>query len=189
MSREELKKMKVNELAAICKENGIVHYQGKRRFKKDEMIEAILGAKDAENSKSKKYVKVGKACLEGLKEGFESAKDEGKIDNQNVEAESKIENESASICEIDNEQKKAYVENASLGTLVAFKLSSGKAKSAKIVNRNRKKEKLKVETNYGAEYIISYDDIIWVKTGKRWPRGVYNLLKGLDNYESKKEKA
>ena len=72
-----------------------------------------------------------------------------------------------------------------IGTLVAFRLSNGKVKSAKVMKKSTKNRKLKLETNYGAEYIASYDDIIWVRTGKRWPRGVYNLLKGITNEERK----
>ena len=88
------------------------------------------------------------------------------------------------------EQKMSYIENIEIGTLVAFRLSSGKVKSAKVTRKSTKNRKLKLETDYGAEYIVSFDDIIWVRTGKRWPRGVYRLLKGLvDKDESKEQKA
>lgn len=80
---------------------------------------------------------------------------------------------------IDYESKKRYVDNIEIGTLVAFKLQSGKVKSAKVTRKSTKVRKLKLITDYGAEFIVSYDDVIWVRTGKRWPRGVYNLLKGI----------
>lgn len=76
-------------------------------------------------------------------------------------------------------KKKHYFDNLEVGTLVAFTLSNGKTKSAKIVRIASKVKKVKVQTDYNAEFIIPYDSIIWVKTGKRWPRGVYNLLKGI----------
>lgn len=72
-----------------------------------------------------------------------------------------------------------YIENVSVGTLVAFKLHNGKVKSAKVERKSTKRRALKVVTEYGAEYIIGFDDVLWVRTGKRWPRGVYNLLKGV----------
>lgn len=173
MSKEKLQTLKVSELATICKERGIVHYHGKSRFKKDEMIEAILNSESIEENENQSLLSEAK-----------SAEDEEKVDNQIVEVENKDEKKSASM-NIDWEQKELYIENSEIGTIVAFKLSSGKVKSAKIVNRNRKKKKLKLETRYGAEYIASYDSIIWVRTGKRWPKGVYNLLKGIDDNEKK----
>lgn len=173
MSKEKLQALKCNELAAICKERGIVHYHGRNRFKKDEMIEAILNSESIEENENQSLLSEAK-----------SAEDEEKVDNQIAEVENKDEKKSASM-NIDWEQKELYIENSEIGTIVAFKLSSGKIKSAKIVNRNRKKKKLKLETRYGAEYIVSYDSIIWVRTGKRWPKGVYNLLKGIDDNEKK----
>ena len=94
-----------------------------------------------------------------------------------VEAEDKVENKSASV-KVNMEQKMSYIENIDIGTIVAFRLSSGKVKSAKVTRKSTKNRKLKLETDYGAEYIVSYDDVVWVRTGKRWPRGVYKLLKG-----------
>lgn len=84
-------------------------------------------------------------------------------------------------------EKLSYIESAKIGTLVAFKLSSGKVKSAKITNRSSKNRKLKLETEYGAIYIIPYEDIVWVRTGPRWPSGVYKLLKGLEKDGSEEQ--
>lgn len=74
--------------------------------------------------------------------------------------------------------KAKYVENAEVGTIVAFKLPDGRVKSAKIERRSTSRRKLKLVTQYGAEFVVPYEDIIWVRTTKRWPKGVYNLLKG-----------
>lgn len=195
MSKEELQALKCNELAAICKERGIVHYHGRNRFRKDEMIKAILRAeklsKGGKPMLNQNLFGVGEAVQNTAKEGvnklretFKSAEDEEKVDNHDAEAENKVEKKSASI-DVSWERKESYIENSDIGTIVAFKLSSGKVKSAMMVNRNRKKKKLKLETRYGAEYIIPYSSVIWVRTGKRWPKGVYKLLKGIDNNEKK----
>lgn len=74
--------------------------------------------------------------------------------------------------------KMKYVENAEIGTIVAFKLPDGRVKSAKVERRSTSRRKLKLVTQYGAEFVVPYEDIIWVRTTKRWPKGVYNLLKG-----------
>lgn len=162
MKRKELQKMKVAELKAICKKRGIPHYNGKNCFRKDELIEAILGA---ENS-----TKVSKN---------ESATDKGKNDDRdNVGVAGKSEKKAANVG-VDMEQKMPYIEAAKVDTLVAFRLPNGKVKSAKIIKKSTQNRKFMVETDYGAQYVIQYEDVVWVRSGKRWPRGVYKLLKGL----------
>ena len=176
-TREELQKKTVNELAEICKSNNIPHYRGKNRFRKSELIDAILGAESAKESRKQIVAKLGEEILEGFETGMQSAKDEVKNDNRNdVEVENEVEKESANI---NMAQKMPYIESAEVGVLVAFRLPNGKVKSAKIIKKSTKNRRLKLETDYGAQYIVSFDDIIWVRTGKRWPRGVYRLLKGL----------
>ena len=161
MSREELQKMKVVDLKAICKKGGIPHYKGKNCFKKDELIDAILGAeKNAESSNK-------------------SATDKGETDNQdNVEVADKSEKKAAGVS-INVEQKMPYIESAKVDTIVAFRLPNGKVKSAKIIKKSTQNRMFMIETDYGATYVIQYEDVVWVRTGKRWPRGVYKLLKGM----------
>jgi hypothetical protein len=81
----------------------------------------------------------------------------------------------------DNTVRLGYVNGAETGAMIAFRLPSGKVKSAMIVKKSTKRQVLRVETKYGAEFDIPYSDVVWVRSGKRWPRGVYNLLKGQVN--------
>lgn len=167
MSREILEAKTKKELRAIATELEIT---GRWDMTKPQLIDAILRAKSAKVSNQEN---VSDANLK-------SANDECKIDNHectNVEVEDKDENESANV-KVNMEQKMSYIENIDIGTIIAFRLSNGKVKSAKVTRKSTKNRKLKLETDYGAEYIISYDDVIWVRTGKRWPKGVYKLLKG-----------
>ena len=166
---KSLQKKTCKELRELAKELNI---SGRWDMTKDQMIDAILGAEVVKNTNKSK-----------------SAKDECKIDNhENVEVEDKAEKESASI-DVDMTQKMMYIENIEIGTLVAFRLSNGRVKSAKVVRKSTKNSKLKLETQYGAEYIVSFDDIVWVRTNKRWPSGVYKLLKGLvDNNDKERQK-
>lgn len=156
MSREELQKMVCRELFKLATSLGV---KGAWNMKKAEVIEAILGAE--------KNVEL-----------TESAKENIKVDNHDVEVEEKNENKSANI-DVDFEGKMQRIKAIEIGTLVAFKLSNGKVKSAKVTRKSSKNSRLQVETEYGASYIISYEDVIWVRNGKRWPRGVYMMLKGL----------
>ena len=173
MSRENLQNKTCKELRELAKGMNI---SGRWDMTKDQLIDAILGAEVVENTEAVKNTNKS-----------ESAKDEYKIDNHNVvEVEDKVEKESASV-DVNMARKMPYIENMEIGTLVAFRLSNGKVKSAKVTRKSTKNRKLKLETDYGAKYIVSYNDIIWVRTGKRWPRGVYKLLKGLVNENGKEE--
>lgn len=166
MSKENLQNKTCKELRELAKERNI---SGRWDMTKSQLIDAILGAEMVKNTDEP-----------------ESAKEENKVDNQanNVEVEDKAEKEFANI-EIDMKQKMSYIENIEIGTLVAFRLSNGKVKSAKVTRKSTKNRKLKLETDYGAEYIVSFEDIVWVRTGKRWPKGVYRLLKGLVDKDDK----
>lgn len=166
MPKENLQNKTCKELRELAKNMSI---SGRWDMTKGQLIDAILGAEVVKMTNESK-----------------SAKDECKIDNHEkvVEVEDKSEKKSASI---DMKQKMPYIENIEVGTLVAFRFSNGKVKSAKVTRKSTKNRKLKLETDYGAEYIVSYDDIVWVRTGKRWPRGVYKLLKGLVDENGKEE--
>lgn len=82
---------------------------------------------------------------------------------------------------MEKRSKLSYVENISKGTLITFRDSERKMVSAKVVGKDVKERLLFVKTKYGAKYSVSFDDIEWVKTGKRWPRYVYNALKGIED--------
>lgn len=84
------------------------------------------------------------------------------------------------------DDKLKYIKGCEKGTIIAF-LVDGKARSAKIIKKSSKERVLKCITSYGKEFIVSFDDVIWVKTGTRWPRGVYNQLKGICNEKENKD--
>lgn len=121
-----------------------------RQYKKPELVEQILKAEN----------------------GAEAEEVSNDASNTNAAE------ESSETVVIDVERKVPYIEQAEIGTMVAFVLPNGKVKSAKLINRSVKNRKIKVETSYGKQFVVSYDDIVWVRTNDRWPRGVYNMLKG-----------
>lgn len=166
MTKESLEQMKVRELADICRAKGIQCYRGKNLIRKGEMVAAILQAEQAETG-----------------HGNLSAGDANEIGGNGGEgAENKKGASDAGPGPvIDMERKMPYIEGAQVGTLVAFRLANGKVKSAKVVKKSTKNRRFMLETEYGAQYIVSYDDIVWVRTTKRWPLGVYKLLKGLSD--------
>lgn len=87
--------------------------------------------------------------------------------------------------DIDAKTKGDYVREAEEGVIVVFRLyfeaKSGlkltKVISGKVIENDKEDEAYVVETKNGLTYIVPYDTVIWVKTGSRFPRGVYEEMK------------
>lgn len=169
MQRELLDGKTTKELRDLAKDLNIT---GRWDMTKEQLIVAILKAESVETEVAEK----------AKPKVLESAKEEQKIDGpaKSEECAEKNENKATSdsyICQEMTEERKRYISDAEIGALVAF--TDGKrVRSAAITNRNKNKEMLKLITKAGQEFIVKYDDILWVRTGKRWPRGIYNLLTG-----------
>lgn len=154
MTKSELESKNKSEIAQIAKDMGINRYHGKSMFTKNELISLI--------------------CLKA-----EEIDDVAYINKQIAEAGESNKNESISVVKNVEIPKEERILNAKIGELIAFRdPDSGKLNTAKLTNRNKTKRLIKCETKYGREFLISFDDIAWVKTGKRWPKGIYNELKG-----------
>lgn len=69
-----------------------------------------------------------------------------------------------------------YLNNAEVGTLVAFKRNSSKdiAMSGKFISFDG--SKVTIESKRGTMFKVSPENIIWVKTGTRWPKWVFALF-------------
>lgn len=80
-----------------------------------------------------------------------------------------------------------YLDDLRLGTIVAFRSPDLSVKSAKVLRKSTKDQKLMVQLKFGASKIINYSDVIWVKTTERWPKWVFNLLKGIEDEEVEAE--
>lgn len=156
--REELGNMLVVDLRNMASTYGIKNV---KKYKKQELVDMICEIIDGQKP----------TVVDEEAEATVAVEDDNNIETVTEEL---SEEEIA-------ERRMPYVENAPIDTIVAFKLPTGKVKSAKIINKSTKNRKLKVETAYGAQFVIPYDSVIWVKTGTRWPKGVYNLLKGNHN--------
>lgn len=71
-----------------------------------------------------------------------------------------------------------YINNIETGVLIAFKVQD-RMVSAKVVQVNE--NDVKVETKNGSIYFVGKESIAWVKTGSRWPSGIYNALRNSQN--------
>jgi viroplasmin and RNaseH domain-containing protein len=87
--------------------------------------------------------------------------------------------------EVDTKTKDDYIRNAEEGVIVVFRLyfkaKSGlkltKVISGMVIENDPEQEAYVVETKNGLKYVVPYDTVIWVKTGGRFPRGVYEEMK------------
>lgn len=77
--------------------------------------------------------------------------------------------------------KDKYIEEAQPGTLIAFVDDKGKPRTAALVNRSASRRVIKVETEFNWTFVVPYDNVLWVRNGSRWPKGVYKMLKEYKN--------
>lgn len=178
MQAKELEAMTRDDLRKLAKEREL---PGRGSMTKAQLVEALADDCAQNDSKPVSDVVAQQDEVQAVEEvttaqtAFDSDLEVSDKDNESFKRGMMKERE---------EQKKAerhisHVENAQIGAIVAFKDEKGKVRSAKIVKRSSQKRKLKLQTAYGLDFVVSYDDIVWVRNGDRWPRGIYNLLKGI----------
>lgn len=90
---------------------------------------------------------------------------------------------------MDNATKKNttldYLESAEIGSIVAFNTvikGVERTLSGKLIDRITEREPngnriAVIETKNGSTFEIDHENVIWVKTGDRWPRWVFEQLK------------
>lgn len=161
MTRNELENMTKENVAKVAKDLGVKRYKGKSMLSKKELIDGICKAMESNDD----VVDAQKA----INEAGEQVKNE--VKNEIV---------------VDRKVKDERILSAPIGTLIAFREpETGKLNTAKLTNRNKTKKLIKCETQYGKEFLISFSDIVWTKTGSRWPKSIYEELKGKKAYAGK----
>lgn len=154
MTRNELENMTKENVAKVAKDLGVKRYKGKSMLSKKELIDNICKAIELNDDAAD--------AQKAIKEAGEQVKNE--VKNEIV---------------VDRKVKDERILSAPIGTLIAFhEPETGKLNTAKLTNRNKTKKLIKCETQYGKEFLISFSDIVWTKTGSRWPKSIYNELKG-----------
>lgn len=149
MTRNELENMTKENVAKVAKDLGVKRYKGKSMLSKKELIDDICKAMESNDD-----------VADAKKAISEAGEQEKKV-------------------EIDRDTKDERIISAPLGTLIAFyEPETNKLNTAKLTNRNKVKRLVKCETQYGKEFLVPFENIRWVKTGSRWPKGIYNELKG-----------
>lgn len=71
-----------------------------------------------------------------------------------------------------------YIDNMQLGNVVAFTVTKdGRQTMLSGRVRDIAAEAVTVQTKNGSIFYPRKDQIVWVRTGTRWPLGIYNALK------------
>lgn len=183
MLREDLSTKKVPELRNMAKELGIA---GRWEMNKAQLIESIQLANaisessnpTTENEDLENMVEDAKDNL-GNKEEIVNSSEVVKVTKEYT-----VNGEKRTIACVPQEIKDRYVQEAPIGTIVAFELD-GKVRSAKIENRNSKKKLLMLKNKPGIEFIVPYSAVLWVRSGNKWPDAIYELLTGGGKYGRK----
>lgn len=162
------KEKTVKELREMAAELGIV---GRHNMVKAELISAIE-EEQKEKEEAERFAKVvanQKEIKTLKKDNFEEC-----LATQ-VEAE-KVWDEDE-----QTSKKSDYINRIEVGSMIAFAISQTKALSGMVIECQS--GKYVVETKNGNKFNIRRSKILWVKTGERWPKGIFDMLKGNNHNE------
>lgn len=79
----------------------------------------------------------------------------------------------------NDSSKDVYIQNAKLGSLIAFLDKKKLTRTGKILEINSEKRHITVELKSGKKFYIQFDDVLWVTTDEnhRWPKKILYALK------------
>ena len=92
--------------------------------------------------------------------------------------ETKVEEKQEEILANDS-SKDVYIQNAKIGSLIAFLDKKKLTRTGKIVEINSEKRHITVELKSGKKFYILFEDVLWVTTddNRRWPKKILYALK------------
>lgn len=171
MCMSTLASLTVKELLKVAAEKNV---RGRTAMKKTELIAAIETA-DAVVAEAENEVE------EELKQQIEMY-----IEYENTETLDTI------ICASNEEWEKEaafekkpkadYINKATVGVIVAFKVVD---KTISGMVEEVLSNEFVVKTKNGIKFTVRKKNVVWVKTGLRWPRFIYEALKGVTESATK----
>lgn len=170
MEVKDLKGMTVKELREVAKCLGIV---GRWEMSKEQLVEVLAVADRialvAPLERCNEQLS-GCLCDNGLSDDMITFESDCII-------RSKDSNESEGLQKVSKTTDE-YLKGIAVGTLVAFKRSKNKevAMSGKFVSFNEAEDKVLIESKKGTCFKVARENIVWVKTGARWPKWVFSLF-------------
>lgn len=202
-SREQLESMKVTELKEESRSLGLTLESKGHKFNKNELIERILQAQDVQSDINKAIEEAGQeipvvdgeeqewdAPLLGETKEEEPEKEEKKEKNK---TENKKQENKELLAKIEEKytgrkSKRIYDNDLVVGSFVVYiryiETKTGmylkKLGTAKVIGVNRKKELVRVQSPVGAEFVLSFDALLFIrglKREQRYPSDIYELLR------------
>lgn len=187
---EAYSKATKTELLELAK---VLKISGRYDMDKETLINNIIASRNAcETFKARLDVNTNTNDDEEKENNMDNVKNTTEvIDTSTTTANS--ENDYAVQIGAESKRSQAdYINNIDIGMTIAFKVSPDKAISAKVEDIDYDTEKegpdsrtlttVYCRTKNGIEYKVPRKAIIWVKTGTRWPRGIFlQLKKGAEN--------
>lgn len=153
---KELEAKTVKQLVQIAGDLGVT---GRHSMKKHELLAGILLAQEVK-------VAIDGEGPEGNDFELNLAKSADHVWEQPVEEIVRI-----------TKPKDAYIDSATVGQLVAFRVDeTGKCLSG-MIKEIHKNDTFLVETKSGVSFMIHRSRIVWVKTGERWPKFVFEAFR------------
>lgn len=79
----------------------------------------------------------------------------------------------------NDSSKDIYIQNAKIGSLIAFLDKKKLTRTGKITEINSEKRHITVELKSGKKFYILFEDVLWVTTddNRRWPKKILYALK------------
>ena len=187
---EAYSKATKTELLELAK---VLKISGRYDMNKETLINNIIASRNACET-FKERLNVNTTDDEEKANNMDNVKNTTEvIDTPTTTATANSENDYAVQIGAESKRSQAdYINNIDIGMIIAFKVSPDKAISAKVEDIDYDTEKegpdsrtlttVYCRTKNGIEYKVPRKAIIWVKTGTRWPRGIFLQLKrGAEN--------
>ena len=85
---------------------------------------------------------------------------------------------------MSEKSREHYLNQLSIGQIIAFRINEAMF-TGKVIQLTP--EHLVVKTKNGSVYYPTKDQVVWVKNGTYWPKGIYNALKLARNSSKEQE--
>ena len=154
---EHLEELTVKELREIAKNLKVKNYWNMRKADLVEQIKVKQSEKEKEETISK-----------------------DKVDVKEIQVPVKVEKAKQPAVQKPVEESPG-LKRLEVGSIIAFKFKVGddiRLRSAKVIRASHRNRSILIEDKMMKRYVISFDDVAWVKTGKRWPGQIFKALKG-----------
>jgi transcription termination factor Rho len=156
---EHLEELTVKELREIAKNLKVKNYWNMRKADLVEQIKVKQSEKEKEETNSK-----------------------DKVDVKEIKVPVKVEEAKRPVVqEPIKVEESPSLKRLEIGAIIAFKIKVRddiKLRSAKVIRTSHRNRSILIEDKMMKRYVISFDDVAWVKTGKRWPGQIFKALKG-----------